>query len=458
MATNTHGNLSGDEVHSPYIQIFADETARLDDAATTVYDSNDLYKKALQLDTVSEYVLTSISPTTWSELSAGVITVAEEDTKFLGMTNTYPFLVATPGIPVVVTFPAAPVDLLIKRLAGNQSREIVFGATELDGQRSELGTTFTAITAIRINGTPIDSDGFGTYSLFTDETDNPIELNIPMLAGDLLEIDVLPFVSGSFGSINIEYIDLPASLPVQRNYVGVVAPGIIPVPASSSSATAVITVSLPTPVSTGTLSFDEGFDGDNTSDLIGANTPRTPGSGDNAFDTSGIAFGGGVAGVALEIEDAINDPSNSFRFTALAAGSTVTLTYDDSGPTGDTVSVSSSIPEITVPAKFTGGVMDPPTAVTLVPVPADGTLKSVYYFAIAGEGLLFNDYTALVTLKVNAGPNLLDSQYHGSLLHPNYNSKSPGLDIPVLAGDVIELGITNSHHEDTFVLATAIIE
>jgi hypothetical protein len=54
MATNTHGNLSGDEVHSPYIQIFADETARLDDAATTVYDSNDLYKKALQLDTVSE--------------------------------------------------------------------------------------------------------------------------------------------------------------------------------------------------------------------------------------------------------------------------------------------------------------------------------------------------------------------------------------------------------------------
>jgi tetrahydromethanopterin S-methyltransferase subunit B len=67
MATNTHGNLTGDEVHVPYRQVFADAAARTGDATT--YDSDDLYKKALQLDTLKEYVLTSISPTTWSALN-----------------------------------------------------------------------------------------------------------------------------------------------------------------------------------------------------------------------------------------------------------------------------------------------------------------------------------------------------------------------------------------------------
>ena len=69
MATNTHGNLTGGEVHTPYIQVFADETERLADEVGGTYDSDDLYKKALQLDTLKEYVLTVISPITWSALN-----------------------------------------------------------------------------------------------------------------------------------------------------------------------------------------------------------------------------------------------------------------------------------------------------------------------------------------------------------------------------------------------------
>jgi hypothetical protein len=71
MATNTHSELIPEEVHAPYRQIFANAAARTGDA--TVYDvANDLYKKAYQLDTGEEYVLTGIGPTVWTLASAPI--------------------------------------------------------------------------------------------------------------------------------------------------------------------------------------------------------------------------------------------------------------------------------------------------------------------------------------------------------------------------------------------------
>lgn len=67
MGTNLHANLTGQDIHSPYRQIFADEAARLGD--TTVYTVDDLYKRSIQLDTHSEYYLSSYSPTVWSVVS-----------------------------------------------------------------------------------------------------------------------------------------------------------------------------------------------------------------------------------------------------------------------------------------------------------------------------------------------------------------------------------------------------
>ena len=68
MATNTHSELITDEVHVPYRQIFANATARINDA--TEYTSYDLYKTAYQEDTSAEYILTSISPVTWTAIAA----------------------------------------------------------------------------------------------------------------------------------------------------------------------------------------------------------------------------------------------------------------------------------------------------------------------------------------------------------------------------------------------------
>lgn len=64
-----HRNASGDLIHTPYRQIFANAAARTGD--TTVYTIGDLYKKALQVDTQQEYVLTSVGPTVWTATAGG---------------------------------------------------------------------------------------------------------------------------------------------------------------------------------------------------------------------------------------------------------------------------------------------------------------------------------------------------------------------------------------------------
>ncbi len=60
----SHRNAVGDLIHVPFRQVFADAAARTADA--TVYTVGDLRKKAYQVDTNTEYVLTGFSPTVWS--------------------------------------------------------------------------------------------------------------------------------------------------------------------------------------------------------------------------------------------------------------------------------------------------------------------------------------------------------------------------------------------------------
>lgn len=69
MSTNIHADLTGLEIHIPYRQVFANEAARLGD--TTVYATEDLYKKAFQIDTQVEYVLTGVLPTVWTAIGGG---------------------------------------------------------------------------------------------------------------------------------------------------------------------------------------------------------------------------------------------------------------------------------------------------------------------------------------------------------------------------------------------------
>lgn len=72
MGTSLHSNFTGAEIHRPYRQIFANSAARLADA--TVYSSSDLYKKALQTDTSTEYYLSAISPIVWTAVSPALPT------------------------------------------------------------------------------------------------------------------------------------------------------------------------------------------------------------------------------------------------------------------------------------------------------------------------------------------------------------------------------------------------
>jgi hypothetical protein len=68
MSTNVHADLSSEDIHTPYRQVFTNAATRLADA--TVYVSADLNKKSIQLDTNQEYRLSSFSPTVWSAVNS----------------------------------------------------------------------------------------------------------------------------------------------------------------------------------------------------------------------------------------------------------------------------------------------------------------------------------------------------------------------------------------------------
>ncbi len=66
-SSSTHADLTSNNIHRPYRQVFANAAARTGDSTT--YTNNDLYKKALQIDTGAEYYLTSASPVVWTAIA-----------------------------------------------------------------------------------------------------------------------------------------------------------------------------------------------------------------------------------------------------------------------------------------------------------------------------------------------------------------------------------------------------
>lgn len=84
MATNVHSQLTGDEIHTPYIKTFANESARNLDASTSTYTTADLYKKALQIDTKAEYILTAVTPSTVWTAVADVSSIVISDGGTIG--------------------------------------------------------------------------------------------------------------------------------------------------------------------------------------------------------------------------------------------------------------------------------------------------------------------------------------------------------------------------------------
>ena len=72
-----HKDVTAEDVHIVYRQVFADSTARLADA--TSYVTADLNKKALQEDDNSEWRLTVISPIEWTQVNTNMSALDHDD-------------------------------------------------------------------------------------------------------------------------------------------------------------------------------------------------------------------------------------------------------------------------------------------------------------------------------------------------------------------------------------------
>ena len=66
--TLAHKDITPIDNHHPYRWVFANATERL--TLTTTNASNQLYKRALQLDNEKEYTLISLTPLRWKEYGA----------------------------------------------------------------------------------------------------------------------------------------------------------------------------------------------------------------------------------------------------------------------------------------------------------------------------------------------------------------------------------------------------
>lgn len=439
LADHTTGQLDGENIInasipeqklvSTYRQIFDDEVARLADG--TAYVSSDLYRKALQLDTLTEYVLTDVSPTTWSALSSGDGESVAQQVHTLVMETAFP-LDPSDGV-ITVTFPPAPSDILIKQL-------IISAITVTSGfDRSEFDVEreFTLVTNITVDGVLIDADGVVAAQVYTEEAENPVDLNLPLAEGEVLEFDV-SFISQTLPSVSVTYVEQAGTLPARNFFIGT-ASGSAAITGPSVSATATLTVNSDPTDSSATIDFSQDFfSPTSVISLSPANGARSSGSNDydNTLSTPTL--------IATNIAAAINDAANTFDtiMVASAVGPTVTLTATPAGPIGNQISITNDVPEITESDDhFTGGTMGTATSVTLEPVPADGVITAVYVshlFTTTDIGFYF--YT-VEELRINGGANQLDSQITANLMQPINNGQNPILSIPVEAGDIITLRV-----------------
>lgn len=144
MTTGLHADQTGLEVHTPYRQVFADAAARTGDA--TVYVAADINKIALQVDTNTQYRLSSIGPTVWTEFAktyrfghtyaiVGEVKVPAGDTDFI--------------VPFFVSLVAGQLGFLVKaRYKLNSGTSVTCKLQINDGD----ATGFTGITVTTTAG------------------------------------------------------------------------------------------------------------------------------------------------------------------------------------------------------------------------------------------------------------------------------------------------------------------
>ncbi len=376
-------------------------------------------------------------------------------TKLMGMSNSFPVQIGVDGsgniavTPTTIIFPAASEDMLIKKIVTNVVRSINGGDEILSID------TIVFLSEIRVNGTPIDSGVSGLMSVYGFGKFNPIDLNLPLVAGDLLEIDVNGN-GGDLAGFAVTWEPLPATLPTGVNtFLGVDGLfAFIPVGAGAVAATGSFTVDSVPHVSDSITLTD--FVSNNVS-LQGSNGPRTSGSNDydNTIATT-------TDDMAIEMAAAINDPSNDFdNVTAVAVGSDVNLTYAVPGFSGNYSRLINNITEVTIASDyFTGGTTGGTTTVTYDAVPADGTVRNIAVYSIIEEisDVGFEYFLAIEALRINGGTNLLEEKVPCGIFGARSSRYSPNLDIPVTTGDVITVEITNGAIFPTSYLSTIIVE
>lgn len=427
-----------------YLATFDTRDDRLSDVEA--YDEDDIYRKALQIDTLTEYILTSYSPVVWSPLG-GVV----EDYIVLGMDNTYPLSTGTTLFtPITVTFPAAPQDLLVKRI-------VITETNVHENSNLENNNIYCLISAVRINSVAIDTAGYGIAQVFTNYAEIPIDLNIALNETDEIEID-LTFLNYCFADVSLLCIEQPATLPSSYAFLGRTAPGYTAVVASTTKATATITINS-VPITGGSITFSNNFFTELT-DVVLAAAGGARTSGDNDYDDTLTP----ASSLATEIAAAINDVANDFDsqlFSASALSNVVTVTSAYAGPIGNFSLITESIPEISI-STFSGGSMPSATTITFVAAPENGTLvglKMISYFGTTVDSS-FNKFISVQTLKINGGSNLLTSPISGDILEPteNTNGAYPLLDIAITAGDIITITTLNSYYSNISVAINAIIK
>jgi len=444
-ASNAGGGVADITVSGlPYRQVFADSAARLADP--TVYAAPELYQKALQLDTMQEYVLTAIGPTTWTALGETV----PESLKVLSVT-TFPLIEPDDFASLsTITFSPAPEDLIIKRfeISSVFSRDPDPLAEGLFDQSGDL----SFLENIRINGTPIDSSGNITPTVYTNFGVNQVEFNLRLSSGDVLTMD---FRIRGIGSLSALYIPEPATLPPVSNFIGLPSGTFFAlIPNNTTFATATLTIDS-APLTAENISFFNDIL-DNNATLFGNLGPRVSGS-DN-FDASLL----NVNDLATEIAAAINDVANNISNMisgAVAVGNVVTLTARVSGPLGNTIRINNDFSGITETG-FDGAILEPNAVVVMEAasptLPAGSFIKYIETRTIGGEGN-FDASIIVDSLIIGAGSNLLDSALYGGTTGTIFDNVNGELNIPISANDVVTLEV-NGYISGLTVLIHLVIE
>jgi len=447
-ATDSGGGVAAITVESlPYLQVFADEAARVADA--TSYSASDLYKKALQLDTLQEFVLTVTTPV-WSELGVPV----EESYKILSMTDTqFPLVNTGAGTFTTVTFDAAPADILIKRIEITSIDDPQNPDDPSDEDYFDVESNGSYIEIIEVDGTQIDSTGVLLPMIYSDEGSDTIDLNLPLSSGEVLSLD---FGANGVSNVAVLYVDQPATLPPVNNFLGAASPTFFKVMTGPTVySTATITVDSVPPADP-TFSFSNNFTNEDQS-LTGEAFART--SGLNDFDYTV----GTINGLATEIAAAINDGGNGFSglFTAAAVTDTVTLTAAFPGPIGDLTQLSSPSADFTL-IDFTGGTIGAVETFTFAAasatLPVGSVIKRIETMAFGGDGAVAPQPLMIEALKIDGGSNELDTQINGTTTDLNFSQKeNVELDISIAASEVVTLEL-RSWVPGLLVFANIVIE